>query len=223
MVRMLKVVQCWDDGVHDDIPLIEILRKYGARASFNLNPGLNKDKREGWYNQNLQKEVLRLARSELRAVYEGFTIANHTVSHPRPLEIPLEQWRQEVVDGRKRLQDFFQQPVLGFAYPFGDFNDATAAVLREAGHVYGRTTKKATPCLPVENAMIFHSDCHFLDEHFWERYAQAKQSPAQVFYFWGHSYELHKPQRWTDFEACIQKIATDPESEWAELPELFTA
>ncbi len=34
----LRVVQCWDDGDLGDIRLCEILRKYGAKASFNLNP-----------------------------------------------------------------------------------------------------------------------------------------------------------------------------------------
>ena len=36
---MIKVAQCWDDGVATDIPLTEILRKYNARATFNLCPG----------------------------------------------------------------------------------------------------------------------------------------------------------------------------------------
>ena len=34
-----KVAQCWDDGVYTDIRLIGILREYGAKATFNLNPG----------------------------------------------------------------------------------------------------------------------------------------------------------------------------------------
>jgi len=35
----MKIVQCWDDGVLDDVRLIEILRRHGAKASFNLNLG----------------------------------------------------------------------------------------------------------------------------------------------------------------------------------------
>ena len=35
----IKVAQCWDDGVYTDIRLIGILREYGAKATFNLNPG----------------------------------------------------------------------------------------------------------------------------------------------------------------------------------------
>ncbi|MBR4220923.1 MAG: hypothetical protein IKR81_07200, partial [Victivallales bacterium] len=35
----VKVAQCWDDGVCNDIRVTEILRKYNAKATFNLNPG----------------------------------------------------------------------------------------------------------------------------------------------------------------------------------------
>ena len=40
---MIKVAQCWDDGVYTDIKLIEILRKYNAKATFNLCPGFAGD------------------------------------------------------------------------------------------------------------------------------------------------------------------------------------
>lgn len=218
---MLKVVQCWDDGVNDDIRLIEILRKHGAKASFNLNPSTHGDLRKGGHSERWGKLIQRLARSELNDVYEGFTIANHSMSHPWPTKIPLEAWRSEVVDARKVLQDWFQQPILGFVYPYGDCNGATADVVREAGHVYARTTGNATPCLPVKDPMFFAPDCHFHNEQFWELYAKAKTTDVGVFYFWGHSYELCTEAQWADFDAKIARITEDPDSEWLDLPDLF--
>lgn len=218
---MLRVVQCWDDGVNDDIRLIEILRKHGAKASFNLNPATHQETRSGGFNDKWQKPIQRLARGELRSVYEGFTIANHSMTHPRPTEIPIEQWRGEVVDARKILQDWFQQPVLGFVYPYGGHDDATADVVREAGHVYARTTKNGTPCFPPADPMKFHADRHFHAEDFWERYEQAKASGCGVFYFWGHSYELCREEQWTAFDEKIARITADPDARWAELPDLF--
>ena len=44
-MEKMKVVQCWDDGVITDIRLIEILKKYNAKATFNLNIGLMKPER----------------------------------------------------------------------------------------------------------------------------------------------------------------------------------
>src|SRR4051812_27602133 len=95
----MKIVQCWDDGVTDDIQLIEILRRHGARASFNLNFGLHGAKRvEGWKFRD--KDVQRLALPELRSVYEGFTIANHTLNHPVLPGMALDEARREIMQGR---------------------------------------------------------------------------------------------------------------------------
>lgn len=218
---MLKVVQCWDDGVNDDIRLIEILRKHGAKASFNLNPATHGDVRQGDHSEKWGKAIQRLARSELNEVYAGFTIANHSMTHPWPTRIALDDWRREVVDSRKILQDWFQQPILGFVYPFGDCDAATADIVREAGHVYARTTKNATPCLPVKDPMLLPSDCHFSNDRFWDLYAKAKASDAKVFYFWGHSYELCTEEEWAAFDNKIARISADPDCEWADLPELF--
>ena len=46
----MKVVQCWDDGVVNDARLVELLRHYGAKATFNLNIGLMNIERltSGW-------------------------------------------------------------------------------------------------------------------------------------------------------------------------------
>jgi hypothetical protein len=50
----MKIVQCWDDGVTADIPVIEILREYGAKASFNLNGSLHgKERGSQWIYRDL--------------------------------------------------------------------------------------------------------------------------------------------------------------------------
>ena len=222
ITKSVRVVQCWDDGVEDDIRLAEILRRHGARASFNLNPGLHGVARgQAWSYRNGLKQVRKLAQAELVEVYAGFTIANHSLTHPHATRIPLERWRSEVIDARARLQDWFGQPVDGFVYPYGDFDAATAEVVREAGHLYARATGSATPCLPVADKMVLRPDCHAMAEDFWTRYEQAKASPAGVFYFWGHSYELVTGEQWAEFEAKIARIAADPAADWAELPDVM--
>ncbi len=80
----MKIVQCWDDGVEDDIRLCELLRSIGAQATFNLNAGLHGAVRgPAWQFKGI-KDVRKLAIDELPQVYEGFEIANHTLTHPSP-------------------------------------------------------------------------------------------------------------------------------------------
>jgi len=214
----MTVVQCWDDGVTADARLIEILRRYNAKATFNLNPGLHKAQRSpGWTYK--ETDVARLGWEEMRAVYDGFTIANHTLSHPRLEQLQPEEALREIVEGRDRLQQFFDQPVLGFAYPYGTYNETVKRLVREAGHVYARTTRNVDYPFPPDDAMAFHSNCHFLAADFWERYEKART--GGVFYFWGHSYELINEDLWTAFEATIARISADPAAAWADVVDLF--
>ena len=212
------VVQCWDDGVATDVRLIDIFRRHGAKATFNLNAGLHdRQRRLGWIYEGI--EVSRLGWDEMKEVYQGFTIANHSLSHPRLELMERAAARREIAEGRDRLQQFFGQAVSGFAYPFGSYNEDTMQLVRESGHVYARTTANVSHPFPPQDAMLFHPCCHFLAPDLWARYEMAKQ--RGVFYFWGHSYEMITDSMWSSFEEIIKRISADPGSCWGEVADLF--
>jgi peptidoglycan/xylan/chitin deacetylase (PgdA/CDA1 family) len=219
MNKKMTVVQCWDDGVTSDIPLIEILQRYEAKATFNLNIGLHGDTRPPG-REYKGTVVQRHAMPELRKVYDGFTIANHTLTHPRLEQLPIEAARSDIAEGRLRLQQLFQQPVEGFAYPFGTYNENIMSAIRESGHLYARTVRNVDTPFPPEDPMAFHPSCHFMAPDFLARYEKAKASG--VFYFWGHSYEIISESMWQDFESKIKYISDDPESVWADVIDLFS-
>ncbi len=214
----MKVVQCWDDGVTADIRLIDILRRHKAKATFNLNADLHGNTRDKVWEFK-ETKVQRLGKGEMVEVYEGFKIANHSLSHPRLETLSLDEVRVEIRENRKQLQDFFRQPIDGFAYPFGSYNDSVMDVIQEEGHAYARTTKSEVPTFPPQSPFAFHPSCRFLAEDFWGRYEASKQ--YGVFYFWGHSYEMISEDMWSDFENKIKKINEDPESEWCDVADLF--
>lgn len=219
MRAKLTVVQCWDDGVTTDVRLTEILRRHGARATFNLNAGLHETERKPavWVYRNT--EVGRLGLSEMKAVYDSFTIANHSLTHPSLAEISIEAARRDIVEGRDRLQQFFGQPVLGFAYPQGSYDAPVMDAVREAGHLYARTTGSVEKPFPPQDPMAFHPSCHFLAADFWSRHEKARGSG--VFYFWGHSYEILNEAMWAEFEETIRRISADHDSRWGDLADLF--
>lgn len=216
---IMRVVQCWDDGVTTDIRLTEILRAYGAKATFNLNAGLHQEHRTHSFVYR-DTGVTRLGWSEMKAVYHGFNVGNHSLTHPHLEHLPANEVFREVAEGRDRLAQFFSQPVNGFAYPFGTYSEVTMDAVRETGHVYGRTVGQVSVPFPPENAMAFHPCCHVLAPDFWQRYESAKQ--CGVFYFWGHSYELISEAMWRAFDGMIRKINDDPQSRWADILQLFT-
>jgi peptidoglycan/xylan/chitin deacetylase (PgdA/CDA1 family) len=126
------------DGVNDDIRLIEILRKHRATASFNLNAGNHRNERYGGAKFKGTKEV-----------YEGFTVASHTLT-----KIPLDQARREIFEDRDALKQLFGYPIEGFAYPYGDQNAEVHALIREAGHLYARSSRRRIPRISVRVAVF---------------------------------------------------------------------
>ncbi len=210
----MLILQCWDDGVTSDIRLTDILRRHHAKATFNLNAGLHGPCRgNGWTFRGT--EVLRLSRPELPSVYEGFTIANHSLNHPHLDRLPIIEAREEITEGRNRLQDWFGQPVSGFAYPFGSYNQAVMDIIRETGHVYARTVGMSDRPFPPADPMALHPNCHFLDPSFKKRFERARA--GGVFYFWGHSYEMIDDTMWSAFEVTITWINDDPETIWGDI------
>lgn len=63
----------------------------------------------------------------------GNWIGAHTCTHPRLSRIPRDRAREEIVAGKKKLEDRFGLPIEHFAYPFGDYDDGVADLVREAG------------------------------------------------------------------------------------------
>jgi peptidoglycan/xylan/chitin deacetylase (PgdA/CDA1 family) len=216
----MRVCQCWDDGNVDDIRLIAILRRHGAKGSFNLNAGLHRAERHHAWTYQQVKPVWKLAAGELRAVYDGFLAANHTLTHPHLTKLGDAEVAREIGEGRAALERIFGYPVLGFAYPFGDHDARVMEAVRAAGHVYARTCAITDDVGSPADPMTLHSSCHHAAADFWQRYERAKAADG-VFYFWGHSYEFLDEPSWQAFEAKIARISADPAAKWVDLPGLF--
>ena len=216
----MKILQSWDDGIVDDIRLVDILKEYNSTATFNLNIGLNdKERVFGWKNE--EKEVWRLALDEMPDLYQGFEIAGHSMTHPYLTQCSNEQLKYELFESRKILQDMFDQPIKGFCYPFGDFDDRLKRLLKEAGYTHARGIGVADNSFPPKDPYEFNPHCHFADEAFWLLYEKAIQNNSEYFFFWGHSYEFTGDEMWEEFELKIKTLANDSQNEWCNISSLF--
>ena len=218
----MKIMQCWDDGVANDEPLIKLLRKYKAKGTFNLNPGLHQKsvRVSGWKFKGVY-DVYKLSLDEMKDVYKGFKIAGHTMTHPHPTQIPADRLKTELVDCKAFIKDFFGQEECGFAYPFGDYNEEVKKAVRDAGFRYARTCKNVDGVLPLDDPMELPSHCHFMSPDFWAKYEKVREQDG-IFYFWGHSYEMMDDKAlWDEFESKLAKIASDSKAEWIDIIDLF--
>ena len=71
----------YDDGVTQDIRLIEIFNKYNLKATFNINSQLT-----GRESSLVRNEVTvnhtRIKSEDMKHVYAGHEVAAHTLTHP---------------------------------------------------------------------------------------------------------------------------------------------
>lgn len=224
-----KVCTCWDDGVLNDERLAGLFRKYGAKATFNLNPGLMSETRgtSFWVEPGDTRWNCRgyctgkLALRDIPEVYAGFELASHCWKHENADTLPPEKWIECAVSARKYLEDIVQRPCTGFAWPCGIYTDGTVAALREAGFSYGRSTKNTADVLGDNpEPMALKSNCHFQAGDFWSKYMSARERGG-VFYFWGHAYEMFDcEQLWNQMEGKLRYIAEDPDAEWINVVDL---
>jgi hypothetical protein len=133
--------------------------------------------------------------------------------------VPDAEFLKSAVDARNFLEDTFQQPCRGFAWPCGRHTPETENLLAEAGFAYGRTVGNTSDLRTNKNMMALYTSCHFHNPMFWKIFEDAKDSG--VFYFWGHSYEMMEyPTLWERVEEKIKLLIEDPEVKWVDVADI---
>ena len=199
----------YDDGVTQDIRLIEIFNKYNLKATFNIKSELLGNQGELvrndvhiTHNKNKPEDV--------KYIYDGHEIAVHTLTHPTlpKVEDDNEVIRQ-VEQDRLNLSELAGYEVIGMAYPGGGVNcdDRVAELIRNnTGVKYSRTittTESFEPYTDIfqyKGTLYHHAQWDKLFE-MGEKFLSLKGDTPQVFYIWGHAYEFDiYPERWEQFE-----------------------
>ena len=189
----------YDDGVTQDIRLIEIFNKYGIRGAFHINSGLFE--REGGRP--------RVPRSELLDVYKGHEISLHGFTH-QPLSVtPNTQIANEVLRDRLELEALVGEPVRGMSYPNGSVNDDVVNILEMLGVEYCRKVETTGGFDLPDNFLRWQGTTHHnrnlleLGERFIN--LPVKWRPY-LMYVWGHSYEFDDNNNWDLIEQFCQKM-----------------
>ena len=201
----------YDDAVTQDIRLIEILDKYGIKATFNLNSELlgmdGKLIREG-------KEInhTKIPASELAKIYKNHEVAAHTLTHPHLPPLPDDEVIRQVERDRLNLSDIVGYEVVGMAYPGGGMNnnDRVARLIKShTGIKYARTISLGYSFLPQEDLYRYKPTAFHLD--FKNNYSLARdffeREEEGVFYIWGHSYEFDINNTWGEFEDFCKYVS----------------
>ena len=152
----------YDDGNEQDRKLLEILNRYGMKATFNVNTGLNHDCGT-WVYRNVL-EVHRLNLAECPELYAGHEMAVHGAYHYNLTELTPEECTAELQDNIAAITEIYGTVPVGMAYPYGVFNDAVVEELRRLGIGYGRGTESSHCFAEQEDLLRFRPTCHHDDE-----------------------------------------------------------
>ena len=205
----------YDDAVEQDIRLIEILDKYGLKATFNLNSGYL-----GMPGELIREGVKirhdKIAPEKIREVYKNHEVAVHTLTHPfLPTVADENEIIRQVQEDRIALSELCGYEVVGFAYPGGgvNFDRRVADLIRtRTGVKYARTTVCTHSFdLPADlyefTPSIFHNGDWNDFMAFVERFLGMDTDRKQVLYVWGHAYEFDVRDTWGRFEEFLQTVS----------------
>jgi peptidoglycan/xylan/chitin deacetylase (PgdA/CDA1 family) len=193
------IVLSFDDGRVEDRRLVTLLNKYGLKATFFLNSGkLGSDK--------------YISTDELRALYAGHEIAVHAENHARLKNCPISVVTAEILRDRQTLENLTDSMIIGFAYPFGDYNSNIVNAALACGIEYARSTVNTHDFNVPENFMLWHPTNHILQsfedtQRFLDRMNVLGRD--SVLFLWGHSFEFNHNKGWYKVEKLFELISNN--------------
>lgn len=204
----------YDDGVVQDRRLIELLDKYGLKATFNLNSEWF-GKQHVFQANGKDFEHIKIEQHEVRELYKNHEVAVHTLTHPKLPSLPDEEVIRQVEEDRLNLSKIVGYEVIGMAYPGGGVNhdDRTAKLIREHTGVQYARTIECNGSFELEQDMFkFKPSAHHLEPDgktykLCKQFVEMQVDKPQLLYIWGHSYEMDFGDRWDELEEIFKLIS----------------
>ncbi len=203
----------FDDGVTQDIRTIEILDKYGLKATFNLNSG--KFGTNNPYESNGKVvDRLLIEPTQVKGLYKNHEVAAHTVGHFNLTNLPDSCVIWQVEKDRLLLEELTGKEVRCMAYPCGGVNndERVANLIKNETKIrFARTIITTYSFDMQKNLFQFNPTAHFRNERIFElaeEFLAMETDEPKLFYIWGHTYEFDATDgAWERFERLCQMIS----------------
>ncbi|MBQ4043656.1 MAG: polysaccharide deacetylase family protein [Clostridia bacterium] len=204
----------YDDGITQDRRLINILNRHGLKCTFNLNSDLL-GKAGSLIREDMTIAHCKSRPCEVPLIYAGHEVAAHTLTHPLLPTLSDEEVIRQVENDRLALSELVGYEVVGMAYPGGgkNYDERVAGLIREnTGIRYARTTVCTgnfglEPDLYTYRPSAYHLMGWDALAEMGRKFLESESEERQVFYIWGHSYELDYYDTWSNFEEFCRLIA----------------
>lgn len=204
----------YDDGVLQDIRLIEIFDKYGLKCTFNLNSKLLGNYGELVLDRKCIPHI-KVNPDDVRTVYANHEVAVHTLSHPNLTMLDEKDIIRQVEEDRLNLSELCGYEVIGMAYPCGGTNndDRVADIIKNnTGVQFSRTITSSHSFDLQDNLYRFNPTVYHNSE--WdkmvelaEEFIKLETDKPQLLYIWGHAYEFDINNNWKKFEEFCEMLS----------------
>ena len=191
-----------DDGTIYDEKVIGVFNKYGIKATFNLNSGLQSFV---WYKDD--KPVRRLNINEYKHLYDNHEIASHSLTHPHMTMCSDDGIIKESKEDISNLSQIFDRKVEVFAFPFHDYDERTIELVKN------NTPAKVIRVSREDESFKFPSDPYHvgitsykIDHAFGLFDKFIKDKEAELFVFVAHAYDFEFDWGYEKLELLCQKV-----------------
>ena len=212
MKKLKGLTFSYDDGVTQDIRLVELFNKYGMKCTFNINSGLLG--MDGYLDREGKRiDHIKVKPEDVKYIYDGHEVAAHGITHPCLARHTEERIIEEVEGDRVKLSELCGYDVVGFAYPGGDWDRRVSDIIKnKTGIRYCRTVTSTHSFAPQENLYEFHPTVYHHKEwdkmfELGEQFLNLKTDTPAVFYVWGHGYEFDIHNTWDRFEEFLKMMS----------------
>lgn len=214
----------YDDGVEQDIRLIEIMQKHHLKGTFNLNSGRYASEDTVYPKGTIQR---RMTRQQVSKIYKdsGMEVAVHGFSHPCLDSLPVNLCINDVIKDRENLETQFETIIRGMAYPYGSYSNEVIECLKCAGIAYSRTVNSSGDFSIPTDWLRWETTCHHNDSRLMELakkfITEDVYSDPWLFYLWGHSYEFELNDNWNIIERFAEYISCKEDIWYATNIEIY--
>ncbi|MBO7345712.1 MAG: polysaccharide deacetylase family protein [Clostridia bacterium] len=218
------VTLSYDDGVRQDIRLIDIMKKNKLKGTFNLNSGLFSLVKDENYRRMTKEEVIETYKDS------GMEIAVHGYKHFSLAEVDTSVATADVITDRIELEKMFGKVIKGMAYGNGSYSDSVVDVLKKCGINYSRTVVSTESFVIPEDWLRLPATCHHNNPRLMElakEFLAPRTStrfyanPPRLFYLWGHSYEFDDNKNWNVIEEFAELVGNRDDVWYATNGEVY--
>ena len=182
--KLKAITFSYDDGVTQDIRLIELFDKYGLKGTFNLN-------------SELTGKTSRISTDKIVETYRNHEVAVHTLTHPSLINLDNDEVVRQIEQDRINLEKLVGYPVRGMAYPYAAVNERVLEVIKNKTKILYARAADSTYNFELQTDLLNFNPTIYQCERdkmfeLAHKFLELKPDSPKLFYIWGHAYEFDK-------------------------------